>query len=264
MVTAAVIGGGASIVGGLIGAGASRSAAREQAAATRYAADQQRQMFDIQNAQWAPYRGVGYQGLNTLGSLMPGVNPVYDAQGNVIGQKEGSGYLTQQFGPEEFKANLDPSYAFLRDQGIGALSQKFGVGGGGSNIGIARTKFAEDYANTAFSNAYDRFRTQRQDLMTNLMNIANIGTGAQTNVSNLASGTASNIGQLGVAGSNAMAGGYLGAANAITGGLNSVANTAMQYGMYKPQTPGTTTTPTPSYNPNMVYGFNKPLTLTGQ
>jgi hypothetical protein len=45
---------GANIVSGLIGADAARSAAGEQAGASRYAADVQRQMFDIQNEQQKP------------------------------------------------------------------------------------------------------------------------------------------------------------------------------------------------------------------
>lgn len=240
--TMAWVAGGTAVLGfagGIMGSNAAEKAARQQAEAIRYAADQQRQMFDIQNKQWAPYRGVGYQGLNMLGSFLPGTYNVYDAEGKVTGQKEGSGYLTQQFGPEQFKAGLDPSYEFLKQQGLGAISSRSGVTGGGSNRDMNRVKFAEDYANTAYANAFDRFQAQQTNLYNRLTGIANIGTGAQTQVTNAAMNTASNLGQLSVAEGAARAGGTIGAANAMQSGLSSLASAGQMYGMYKTPTPNT-------------------------
>ncbi len=239
LLAASLISGGASILGGMLGSSAAEKAAAQQAEAIRYAADQQRAMFDVQNKQWAPYRGVGYQGLNTLSSFLPGTYNVYDAEGKVTGQKEGSGYLTQQFGPEQFKAGLDPSYEFLKQQGLGAISSRSGVTGGGSNRDMNRVKFAEDYANTAYANAFDRFQSQQTNLYNRLTGIANIGTGAQTQVTNAAMNTASNLGQLAVAQGAAQAGGTIGAANAWQGALGGVASAGQLYGMFKTPTANT-------------------------
>ena len=76
--TVALISGGASLAGGLIGASGAKKAAETQAAAAREAIAQQRQMFDIQNAQQAPYREAGYRALSDIAGMKP--------------------YLTQKFG----------------------------------------------------------------------------------------------------------------------------------------------------------------------
>lgn len=232
-VAAALITGGAALVGGYMQGQAAENAADTQAAASRYAAQQQREMFDIQNRQFAPYRGMGYQGLNLLSQFLPGQTPRYDAEGNVIGTQQGSGFLTEQFTPADIAKYGDPAYDFVRQQGLGAITQKFGVSGGGSNRDIARTKFASDYAKMAYQQAFENKQAMQTNLYNRLAGIVNIGTGAQTQVGNLASGTAANIGQLGMAGAAAQAAGTVGAANAYSGALQGVGNAAMLYGMFK-------------------------------
>ena len=251
-VAAALIGGGAALVGGYMQSRAAGKAADTQAAAARDAAAQQRAMFDIQNAQFAPYRGMGYQGLNLLGQFLPGQTQTYDAQGNVTGTQQGTGYLTQQFTPEQFY-QYDPSYKFMREQGLGALTQKMAPAGGGSNIDLARIKFATDYANTAYAGAFDRFQAQQTNLFNRLTGIANIGSGAQTQVANLAQNAATVQGQLGVGAAGAQAGGQIGAANAWSGALQGVGNAATMYGM------GKQPTNVPSaYQYTGQYGLNSP------
>ena len=83
-----------------------------------------------------PYMQVGQQGVGAISQQLP--------------------YFQQTFGPEQFRANLDPGYEFMKQQGLGAIRQGMNVGGGGSNIDRAATKFAEDYANTGYQNAYNR------------------------------------------------------------------------------------------------------------
>ena len=93
---AAIIG-GASILSGMMGADAARSAADTSAAASRYAADINKQMFDITNEQKRPYREAGYSALSDITGMKP--------------------YLTHQFTPEDFAAGIDPGYAFRLEQG---------------------------------------------------------------------------------------------------------------------------------------------------
>ena len=52
-----------NVIGGAIAAQGASDAAAQSAAASRYAADLQKQMFDITNAQQAPYRQAGYLSL---------------------------------------------------------------------------------------------------------------------------------------------------------------------------------------------------------
>jgi len=131
-----------------------------------------------------PYMQVGQQGVGAISQQLP--------------------YFQQTFGPEQFKANLDPGYEFMKQQGLGAIRQGMNVGGGGSNIDRAATKFAEDYANTGYQNAFNRFTGQQQNIYNRLAGIAGIGqaatgTAAQTGLGygQLGAQTGLGYGQLG-------------------------------------------------------------------
>ena len=84
-VTAALVVGGATLASGYLGAKAAGDAADTQAAAAREAAAIQKAMFDVQNAQQAPYRASGYGALNKINSMMGGQYQAYDQNGNAIG-----------------------------------------------------------------------------------------------------------------------------------------------------------------------------------
>lgn len=84
-VTAALIGGGVALAGGLMSADAARSAGNTQADAARNATQAQLQIFNTQNQQQAPYRQAGYSALSALLSgLGLGGGGGVDANGNVI------------------------------------------------------------------------------------------------------------------------------------------------------------------------------------
>lgn len=205
-------------------ADASRYGAQLQADAAAKAAAQQQANADRINAQQAPYRGAGYSALSQIAGMLPGQQQQYDAQGNVIGTTQGTGYLTQQFGPEQLKSNLAPNYQFMLQQGLGAQNQAMNVGGGGSNINRAGTKFAEDYASNAYQQAFNNFSNQQSNIYNRLAGIAGIGQAGQAQ-SNAASTNATNaIGQLGVGAAGAQAAGGVGAANAMASGLQGIGN----------------------------------------
>jgi len=200
-------------------AGAATDAANLQYQATQDAAKQQREMFDIQNAQQAPYRQAGQASLTKISDMMP--------------------YLTQQFGPEQLKSNLAPNYQFMLEQGLGAQNQAMNVGGGGSNINRAGTKFAEDYASNAYQNAFNNFQTGRSNIYNSLASIAGLGQTANAQTSALAQNTAGNLGQLGIGGAQALGSGQIGAANAMAGGMQGIGNAGFLASMMR--TPATTT-----------------------
>jgi hypothetical protein len=207
--TVALISGGASLAGGLIGAQGAKKAAETQAAATREAIAQQRQMFDIQNAQQAPYREAGYSALSDIAGMKP--------------------YLTKQFGQEDFQAGIDPSYNFRFQQGNLAATNLANQGGGlvGGNALQGLVNYGQGAASTEFGNAFNRFQTQRTGIYNTLASIAGIGQKAQEQTSNLAQNTAGNIGQATIGIGNAYAGGQIGAANAISGGLQGAGSAYM-------------------------------------
>ena len=128
--TGGLISAGGSLLGGLLGAGAARSAADTQAQSAANALDFQKQQFNTIQQQGAAGRAAGYNALNQLGALGSGIYGMYDAQGNPIGTGTGTGYLTKQFTPEDFQANIDPGYAFRLQQGQEAANRMANVGGG--------------------------------------------------------------------------------------------------------------------------------------
>ena len=189
----------ATIGGSLIGANAAQDAANTQANAATQSQKLLQQNYQNLSPQFNPYLQAGKQGLSQLQSQLPS--------------------LTQSFGPDQLKSNLAPNYQFMLNQGLGAQSQAMNVGGGGSNINTANTKFAEDYASNAYQNAFNNYQTQQSNIFNRLASVAGIGSNAVSGLSNLATGTASNITQLGVGGAQATAAGITGSANAISSGI---------------------------------------------
>jgi hypothetical protein len=204
--TALLLGAGAGLIGSSMQAGAAKDAARGQAESTRYAADIQKQMFDIQNQQQTPYREAGYGALTRIGELLPG--------------------LTKPVSREEIMGL--PGYQFAMEQGTGAARQMMNVGGGGSNVDRAAQKFAVDYT---LGTAMPQVIAQRQNIYNTLAGIAGIGQTAQGQVSNLAQNVAGNIGQAAIGGATALGAGQIGAANAYAGAMGNIGNTAMMYSL---------------------------------
>ena len=233
---ALAIGGGAVLgyMGSRGQAEAATQGAQLQYGATQDAAARQREMFDILNEQQLPYRTAGGGALTSLQNMLP--------------------YFTEKQAPyrpftaEDLKSNLAPNYEFMKQQGLGATAQAMNPGGGGSNIDLARTKFAEDYAGSAYQNALQNYMSQQQNIFnqgqserTNiynkLSNLAGIGQTATTNIGNVGVGTAGNLGQLAIGGATALGAGNIGAANVMAGGYQNIGNAATLASMLRPQTP---------------------------
>ena len=210
-VAAAVIGGGAALIGGKMQSDAARDAANTQLEGTKYAAQQQREMFDLLNKQQEPYREAGYGALNKINTMLP--------------------QFTRTFTPEDLNANLAPNYEFMKQQGLGATAQNANVASPGSNVDLAKTIFAENYAKSGYQDALTNFRNQQTDIYNRLSNLAGIGQTAQGQAQNLGSATSTNLANLATGGANAIAGGQIGVANAQAAGLQGIGNTAMMYGM---------------------------------
>jgi len=204
--TALLLGAGAGLIGSSMQAGAAKDASRMQAGATSYAADIQKQMFDIQNQQQAPYRQAGYGALTRIGELLPG--------------------LTKPVSREEIMGL--PGYQFAMEQGTGAARQMMNVGGGGSNVDRAAQKFAIDYT---LGTAMPQVIAQRQNIYNTLAGIAGIGQTSQGQTTQLAQNVASNIGQATIGGATALGAGQIGAANAYAGAMGNIGNTAMMYSL---------------------------------
>jgi hypothetical protein len=195
-------------------AGAAENAANLQYRGTQEAARQQREMFDILNAQQKPYREAGYGALSKINTMLP--------------------QFTRQFTAADLNANLAPNYEFMKQQGLGATAQAANVASPGSNVDLAKTIFAEKFAQTGYQDALTNFRNQQTDIFNRLSGIAGIGQTAQGQAQNLGSATSTNLANLATGGANALAGGQIGAANAMAGGYQNIGNAGMLYSMLSP------------------------------
>lgn len=196
-------------------ASAAKEAANTQLQGTLAAAQQQREMFDILNKQQAPYREAGYGALSKINTMLP--------------------QFTRTFTPADLQANLAPNYEFMRQQGLGATAQGANVASPGSNVDLAKTIFAENYAKGGYQDALTNWRNQQTDIFNRLSGIAGIGQAAQGQAQNLGAATSTNLANLATGGANAIAGGQIGAANAQAAGLQGIGNSALMYSMLRPQ-----------------------------
>jgi hypothetical protein len=213
---------GGSALLGYMGASKQASAAERGAqmqsdAANRAAALQEKQYADL-----APYRESGQLGLTKIQEMLP--------------------YFTKEVTAEDLRRM--PGFEFGLNQGTGAAGQMMNVGGGGSNVNMARTKFATDYATNV---GLPQYIQQRTGIYNTLANIAGIGQKSQEQSGNIAS----NVGQLGVGGATALGAGQIGAANAYAGAAGNIGSNFMLSQLINPQggyggiTPGGATTMMP-------------------
>lgn len=216
-VAAASIMAGTTLIGGYMQGQAAKSAARTQADAANRAADQQQQMFDIQNEQQRPYREAGYGALTDIKNMLP--------------------YFTKQPTAEDVLAM--PGAQFGLKQAVESGRQGLNVGGGGSNMTRGAIKFATDYGTNVALPSYLGMRT---GIYNTLSNLAGLGQKSQESIGNMAQNVTSNIGQLGVGAAGALGAGQIGAANAYAGAGQGVGNAGFLYSMLNknPSLGGTT------------------------
>ena len=218
--------GGAILGSSFLGANSANRAAQTQADAAGQSAAMQKQMFDVQNAQQAPYRQSGYNALNQIGALGSGTYGIYDKTGNVTGQGTGSGYLTQQFGPEQFAAGMDPGYAFRLQQGQMANKNMSNQAGGmiGGNALKGLQDYTQGQASQEYGNAFNRFQTQRGNIYNTLASMAGLGQTSLGQTGQLAGQTSQGVGNAIAGAGSAIGAGQVASANAIGGGITGAGN----------------------------------------
>lgn len=216
-IAAAAIVGGASLVSGYMGAKAAKSGAGQIADSTTYAADIQKEMFGQAREDLGPYRDLGYASLKDITERKP--------------------FLTGQF--EDYKDQyLDPSMQFRMKLGTQATERLANIGGGAISGNTLRglTDYGQNFASTEYTNAFNRFQTERGNIYNTLANIAGMGQNAVNTGVQAGQVSAQNQGQLAVGGAQAIAAGGIGAANAYTNALGNVSDFATLAALksYKP------------------------------
>ena len=208
-IAAAAISAGGNLIGGYLSGQAAQRGAETQAAAMRESAAMQKQMFDVQNAQQAPYREAGYSALSDITGMKP--------------------YLTQQFGPEQFQASLDPSYAFRLQQGNLATQNLANQSGGliGGNALQGLINYGQGAASQEYQNAFNRYQTQRSNIYNNLASIAGLGQTSLGQTGQLSSNAAQGIGGAISGAGSAIGAGQVAMGNALSGGIQGAGNQYM-------------------------------------
>jgi len=212
---AAAIVGGSALVSGYMGSKAAKDAASMQAGGIDRATAAQQAQYEQTREDYAPYRELGYTALKDIEALKP--------------------LLTAQFGPDQFAQYLDPSMDFRRRIGEQTTARALNVGGGflSGNTLRGLTDYGQNLASTEYSNAFNRFQTDRGNIYNTLSNIAGMGMGATNQGAAIGQAAAQNIGTLAVGGAQAQAAGTIGAAQAYQNSLGQISDLATLYGLGK-------------------------------
>ena len=231
---AAAIVGGSALVGAYMTSQAAGKAAGQYGQAAQAGIDYSKGIYNDISGSTAPYRGIGIQANNTIGSMMPGQYQQYDQNGQPTTMAQGNGYLTAQPTMNDL-TTLMPNYEFGLKQGMGQFNAGLNAAGGAvsGNAIQGGQQFAQDYAGNSLNNAFNQYQANRSNVASNIYNASNIGAGGVATQANAGTGTASNVtSTLGSIG-NAQAAATMGSANAYSGALNSIGNMAMLYAMKK-------------------------------
>ena len=266
-VLGAVIGGVASIGGGLLASGAAKSAANTQAQAARDAQAAQERMFEKQIALQEPFRQGGMTAQNRLMTLLglnpnagqPAVSgggarqyqtpygminvpatgggaPATNAQGIVVDPNSPDfGKYARDFGMQDYQA--DPGYAFRLSEGQKAIERSAAARGGlqsGSALKAA-ARFGQDLGSQEYQNAFNRYQVNRANQLNPLQSLMGAGQSAANTLTSAAGQQGQNQASNIYAAGQARASGYVGSANALSGALQGIGSMASNYPMYQAQ-----------------------------
>ncbi|ENV46053.1 hypothetical protein P255_01421 [Acinetobacter brisouii CIP 110357] len=221
MAWAAVVAGGAALIGGVVSANASKSAAKKQANAAQAASDQQLAMYNQTRDDLSPYTQAGQTSLSQL-----------------MGKMGVGGYFDQTYSGQDLYN--DPSYQFRLNQGLNSVQSSAAARGGllsGATL-KALNNYASDYASTEYSNAYNRFNADQTNQFNRLSSLAGMGQNAAAQVGNNGLQTAQAVANNTMAGANATAAGQIGVANAWNSSLGTIGTLANGYIQSKGKTGG--------------------------
>lgn len=225
------IGTGAAILGSaIVGGLASRSAAKSQARAADRAADLQQEQFEREIELQAPWREAGERALGKL--------------------ETASEYTP--FGMSQFQQ--DPGYGFRLAEGQKALERQAAARGGLISGGAlkAAQRYGQEMGSQEYTNAFNRYQTERQARLGPLQSLAGVGQTAVNQLGQAGQQYATGAGEALTSGAAARASGYVGGANALTQGLGSYLNYSQNQqllnrlapaGMQYTTEPGFTNTP---------------------
>jgi hypothetical protein len=219
-VAVAVVGG--TLVGGYMASQGAQNAANTQANAA--AAQQANLLAAGQKAseQFTPYSTAGTTALSNLAS--------------------NNAYFNNQFSNQDLNSQLAPNYAFQLQQGQLGNAQANNATGGivGGNAQKALQDYTQNYAGTAYQNAFANYQAQRSNINTMNLNQAQLGLAGATGSANAQLGTATNVASLGIGAANAQAASQIAQGNIYGGVANTAGNMAGYSALNSMNTPTNT------------------------
>lgn len=164
----------ATLLGASSQSRATQSAANTTASAANRAADLQYQQWREQVALQEPWRQAGVNALTKL--------------------QAASDYTP--FGTQQFQA--DPGYNFRMSEGLKALDRQAAARGGlisGAALKAAQ-RYGQDLASQEYTNAFNRYQTERQARLGPLQSLAGVGQTATQQLGQAGQTMASNVGNI--------------------------------------------------------------------
>lgn len=212
----------------LLGANAASKAADTQAGAADRAAELQYKMYQENVQRQQPFLEAGVGALNKLTAAAD----------------------YKPFGMDQFKA--DPGYAFRLSEGQKALDRQAAARGGLISGGAlkAATRYGQDMGSQEYTNAFNRYQTERAATLNPLQSLAGVGMTTANILGSAGQSYGAGAGEAYQNAANARASGYVGGANAFTGGLGSYLNYSQGQDYLNRLRP-----PTPYGPPQTVTGY---------
>jgi hypothetical protein len=235
----AVLGAGASLIGGAMASSAASKAAKTQARSADKATELQRQMYEEGVVRQKPFYEAGITGQNRLMDIL-GLSDRTTA--------EGYGSAMRPFGMSDFQA--DPGYAFRMKEGLKGLDQQAAARGGliSGNALRAAQQYGQDLGSQEYQNAYNRYQTNRANVLNPLQSLLGQAQSTANTLGSAGQNYATNAGNTMMAAGAARASGYTGSADAWNRALGGAAGTIVS-GLNANQMYGSG-----GYNPYNNYG----------
>lgn len=199
-----------SVISGVINGDSATQAGNQQAQGQDQATQLQRDMWNTQQDQQAPYRQEGINALNRIGIL------------SSMDAMQGRSFL-HTFDKNDLNANMAPGYQFALDQGNRATTNMANLSGGAfsGNTLKAISDYNVGAAQQGYQQAFENYNTNQGNIFNRLASIAGFGQTANAQSAGSAPGFANAIGGNIAGAAASRAGGTIGSANALSSGINN-------------------------------------------
>ena len=235
----------AGVASSAIGSHAAQTAAGQEVNAQTQALDFQKQMWDQQQQNQAPYLQAGQQ---SIGNIMKDLQSGQFGAGSLGAVPQ----FTDKFtAPTLEQAQQTPGYQFTAQQGSKGILQGAAAAGGSISGGTMKAldSFNSNLANTTYNDVFNRamqgyganlqgYQAQLQGYQTGMgaqqqefnqeFAPAQLGANATQNLNNTGTQASQNIGNMMTGIGNSQAAGTVGSANATTAGLTGASNSILQ------------------------------------